>query len=145
MMLKAIKTQRLARPSFSPVLRLTLLKGAATNITRVTAAKAINDGWLTNAFHPPSSRIAIANCIDPAMRLLKNILAGVIGLGMTRDSSGNHGSRKAERREKRCARGGRKVEPRVGVEPTTCRLRIGCSTTELPRLCRKRRRAAHED
>src|SRR6266849_7217116 len=25
------------------------------------------------------------------------------------------------------------VEPRVGVEPTTCRLRIGCSTTELPR------------
>src|SRR5437667_7879365 len=26
------------------------------------------------------------------------------------------------------------VEPRVGVEPTTCRLRIGCSTTELPRL-----------
>src|SRR6201997_1723627 len=26
-----------------------------------------------------------------------------------------------------------KVEPRVGVEPTTCRLRIGCSTTELPR------------
>ena len=27
------------------------------------------------------------------------------------------------------------VEPRVGVEPTTCRLRIGCSTTELPRPC----------
>src|SRR5437667_10244497 len=27
----------------------------------------------------------------------------------------------------------RTVEPRVGVEPTTCRLRIGCSTTELPR------------
>ena len=27
------------------------------------------------------------------------------------------------------------MEPRVGVEPTTCRLRIGCSTTELPRLC----------
>src|SRR5713226_3998347 len=26
------------------------------------------------------------------------------------------------------------MEPRVGVEPTTCRLRIGCSTTELPRL-----------
>jgi hypothetical protein len=26
-----------------------------------------------------------------------------------------------------------KLEPRVGVEPTTCRLRIGCSTTELPR------------
>ena len=26
-----------------------------------------------------------------------------------------------------------KMEPRVGVEPTTCRLRIGCSTTELPR------------
>ena len=25
------------------------------------------------------------------------------------------------------------LEPRVGVEPTTCRLRIGCSTTELPR------------
>src|SRR6266404_8146499 len=25
------------------------------------------------------------------------------------------------------------MEPRVGVEPTTCRLRIGCSTTELPR------------
>ena len=22
----------------------------------------------------------------------------------------------------------------MGVEPTTCRLRIGCSTTELPRL-----------
>src|SRR6202035_4599321 len=29
---------------------------------------------------------------------------------------------------------GKKLEPRVGVEPTTCRLRIGCSTTELPRL-----------
>ena len=28
----------------------------------------------------------------------------------------------------------KKVEPRVGVEPTTCRLRIDCSTTELPRL-----------
>src|SRR4029077_20102913 len=28
----------------------------------------------------------------------------------------------------------RRMEPRVGVEPTTCRLRIGCSTTELPRL-----------
>src|SRR6267143_4641361 len=27
----------------------------------------------------------------------------------------------------------KEVEPRVGVEPTTCRLRIGCSTTELPR------------
>src|SRR5437016_4940594 len=27
----------------------------------------------------------------------------------------------------------RMLEPRVGVEPTTCRLRIGCSTTELPR------------
>src|ERR1700758_2396938 len=27
----------------------------------------------------------------------------------------------------------RTLEPRVGVEPTTCRLRIGCSTTELPR------------
>jgi dipeptidyl aminopeptidase/acylaminoacyl peptidase len=27
------------------------------------------------------------------------------------------------------------LEPRVGVEPTTCRLRIGCSTTELPRPC----------
>src|ERR1700720_4740759 len=26
------------------------------------------------------------------------------------------------------------MEPRVGVEPTTCRLRIDCSTTELPRL-----------
>jgi hypothetical protein len=26
-----------------------------------------------------------------------------------------------------------RVEPRVGVEPTTCRLRIDCSTTELPR------------
>ena len=25
------------------------------------------------------------------------------------------------------------MEPKVGVEPTTCRLRIGCSTTELPR------------
>src|SRR6266404_480378 len=25
------------------------------------------------------------------------------------------------------------MEPRVGVEPTTCRLRIRCSTTELPR------------
>src|SRR5713101_3624117 len=25
------------------------------------------------------------------------------------------------------------LEPRVGVGPTTCRLRIGCSTTELPR------------
>src|ERR1700739_1368107 len=25
------------------------------------------------------------------------------------------------------------MEPRVGIEPTTCRLRIGCSTTELPR------------
>ena len=25
------------------------------------------------------------------------------------------------------------LEPRVGVEPTTCRLRIDCSTTELPR------------
>ena len=23
----------------------------------------------------------------------------------------------------------------MGVEPTTCRLRIGCSTTELPRPC----------
>ncbi len=40
---------------------------------------------------------------------------------------------------------GERVEPRVGVEPTTCRLRIGCSTTELPRLCRRRRGAAHED
>src|SRR6266481_3873711 len=27
------------------------------------------------------------------------------------------------------------LEPRVGVEPTTCRLRIDCSTTELPRPC----------
>src|SRR6266850_2648459 len=27
----------------------------------------------------------------------------------------------------------RNLEPRVGVEPTTCRLRIDCSTTELPR------------
>src|SRR2546421_9498000 len=27
----------------------------------------------------------------------------------------------------------KEMEPRVGVEPTTCRLRIGCSTTELPR------------
>jgi hypothetical protein len=27
----------------------------------------------------------------------------------------------------------RTVEPRVGIEPTTCRLRIDCSTTELPR------------
>src|ERR1700756_4635331 len=27
------------------------------------------------------------------------------------------------------------MEPRVGVEPTTCRLRIDCSTTELPRPC----------
>src|SRR5580692_10819596 len=27
----------------------------------------------------------------------------------------------------------RMMEPRVGVEPTTCRLRIDCSTTELPR------------
>src|SRR5713101_5607680 len=27
----------------------------------------------------------------------------------------------------------KRLEPRVGVEPTTCRLRIGCSTTELPR------------
>ena len=25
------------------------------------------------------------------------------------------------------------LEPRAGVEPATCRLRIGCSTTELPR------------
>src|SRR5579863_4365796 len=40
---------------------------------------------------------------------------------------------------------GNRVEPRVGVEPTTCRLRIGCSTTELPRLCGRRREAAHED
>ena len=28
----------------------------------------------------------------------------------------------------------KKVEPRAGLEPATCRLRIGCSTTELPRL-----------
>ena len=27
------------------------------------------------------------------------------------------------------------LEPRAGLEPATCRLRIGCSTTELPRLC----------
>src|SRR6267378_277201 len=27
----------------------------------------------------------------------------------------------------------KELEPRVGVEPTTCRLRIDCSTTELPR------------
>ena len=27
------------------------------------------------------------------------------------------------------------MEPRAGLEPATCRLRIGCSTTELPRLC----------
>src|SRR6266851_2992438 len=32
-----------------------------------------------------------------------------------------------------------KMEPRVGVEPTTCRLRIGCSTTELPRLIKQLR------
>src|SRR5260370_19822968 len=32
-----------------------------------------------------------------------------------------------------------KMEPRVGVEPTTCRLRIGCSTTELPRPWLKRK------
>jgi hypothetical protein len=25
------------------------------------------------------------------------------------------------------------MEPMVGLEPTTCRLRIGCSTTELHR------------
>ena len=25
------------------------------------------------------------------------------------------------------------LEPRAGLEPATCRLRIGCSTTELPR------------
>src|SRR2546426_1620091 len=31
------------------------------------------------------------------------------------------------------------LEPRVGVEPTTCRLRIGCSTTELPRLFKQLR------
>ena len=37
----------------------------------------------------------------------------------------------------------KEMEPRVGVEPTTCRLRIGCSTTELPRPnCYKRRRSA---
>ena len=29
--------------------------------------------------------------------------------------------------------GEKTMEPRVGVEPTTCRLRIDCSTTELPR------------
>ena len=27
------------------------------------------------------------------------------------------------------------MEPRARVELATCRLRIGCSTTELPRLC----------
>src|SRR5579872_5161902 len=84
MTLKAMKTQRLARSSFSPELRLTLLNGATTNIARVTTTKAISGEWLTNAFHPPSSKIAIANCTDPAMRLLRNILTGVIGLGMTR-------------------------------------------------------------
>ena len=34
------------------------------------------------------------------------------------------------------------LEPRVGVEPTTCRLRIGCSTTELPRLIKHLRVAS---
>jgi hypothetical protein len=28
---------------------------------------------------------------------------------------------------------GKRLEPRAGLEPATCRLRIGCSTTELPR------------
>ena len=33
------------------------------------------------------------------------------------------------------------MAPRVGFEPTTSRLTVGCSTTELPRIRAHRRRA----
>ncbi|VXA91112.1 hypothetical protein BREVUG8_10238 [Brevundimonas sp. G8] len=38
-------------------------------------------------------------------------------------------------RSKACKNGGlySRVAPRVGFEPTTSRLTVGCSTTELPR------------
>ena len=37
--------------------------------------------------------------------------------------------------------GGGPMAPRVGFEPTTSRLTVGCSTTELPRIRAHRRRA----
>jgi hypothetical protein len=49
--------------------------------------------------------------------------------------------KRLEQKNSRCAAGLgelickllKNLEPRAGLEPATCRLRIGCSTTELPR------------
>ena len=61
--LNAMKTQRLARSSFSPELRFALLKGATNIIPRVATVNAISAGWLKNAVHPPirslQARIAL--------------------------------------------------------------------------------------
>src|SRR5215469_1888048 len=84
---KAMNTHRFWRSSFSPELRFALLKGTRTITPRVTAAKAINGGWLTNAVHPPNATIASPKYTTAEMRLRTNIFEGVVGFFIREASS----------------------------------------------------------